>query len=137
MQRYNKFLSITLYPMIIECRMLWLIYIKESVCGAVPGGFGVGGVEGREAGLGDVNCQAAVPGDVEAVVVGRHEVDCGGGIFHRFGDCGADFRCPVGREFAEIFFEVEEQRIIVAVEPLHCFQFFFIEWSCLADDLRY
>ena len=59
--------------------------------------------------------------------VGRHEVGGCGGIFHRFGDCGADFRCPVGCEFAEIFFEVEEQRIIVAVEPLHSFQSFFIE----------
>lgn len=95
--------------------------------GAVPGGFGVGGIEGREAGLRNVDRQAAVPGDVEAVIVGRHEVGGCGCVFHRFGDCRADFSCSVGSEFAEIFFEVEEQRIIVAVEPLHSFQFFFIK----------
>ena len=69
--------------LLVFLKFLAAVFMKISG-GAVPGGFGVGGVEGREAGLGNVDCQAAVPGDVEAVVVGRHEVGGCGGVFHRF-----------------------------------------------------
>ena len=69
--------------LLVFLKFLAAVFMKISG-GTVPVGFGVGGVEGREAGLRDIDGQAAVPGDVEAVVVGRHEVGCGGGVFHRF-----------------------------------------------------
>lgn len=73
-------------------------------------------------------------GYAEAVVEGRNEFGRGRGIFHCLGNGFAGFTGAVGSQCTKIFFEVEEQGIGVAVEPLHPGHDGFIQRSGIFHD---